>query len=102
MATLALSMHCMPILLSDAVINTAKNPSVSFFLGTQITLANPVCLMAYVWASWRFFSDRIHDEEITLIYFFGDDYLAYQKNVTTVGVPFVKGFEFTPEKPEDS
>lgn len=53
--------------------------------------------MAYVWASWKFFNDRIHDEEMTLCYFFGDDYLAYQEKVTTVGVPFVKGFDFTPE-----
>ena len=73
-----------------------------FFLGTQITLANPVCLIAYVWASWRFFNDRIRDEEITLIYFFGDDYMAYQKKVATVGVPFVKGFDFTQEMKHDS
>lgn len=88
--------------LYNAVINTAKRTFCFNFVGTQITLANPVCLVAYVWASWRFFSDRIHDEEITLIYFFGDDYLAYQKNVTTVGVPFVKGFEYTPEMADDS
>ena len=37
--------------------------------------------MAYIYASWKFFDDRIHDEEITLIYFFGDDYLDYQKKV---------------------
>lgn len=58
--------------------------------------------MAYVWASWKFFNDRIQDEEITLIYFFGEDYLAYQKKVTASGVPFVKGFEFTPEMADDS
>ena len=55
-----------------------------------------------MWASWRFFNDRIHDEEITLIYFFGDDYMAYQKKVATVGVPFVKGFDFTQEMKHDS
>lgn len=90
------------MILYNAVINAAKKPFCFLFLGTQITLANPVCLMAYVWASWRFFNDRIYDEEITLIYFFGDDYLAYQKKVTTVGVPFVKGFELTPEMADDS
>jgi len=90
------------MLLYNALVNTAQIMFCFLFLGTQITLANPVCLVAYVWASWRFFSDRIHDEEITLIYFFGDDYLAYQKKVTIVGVPFVKGFEDTPEIADDS
>jgi len=47
--------------------------------------------LGYIWASWKFFDDRIHDEEMTLIYFFGDDYLTYQKNVPFAGVPFVKG-----------
>ena len=92
----------MLIILSNSAINTAKRKFCFLFLGTQITLANPVCLVAYVWASWRFFNDRIHDEEITLWYFFGDDYLAYQKRVTIVGVPFVKGFEFIPETADDS
>ena len=52
--------------------------------------------MAYIYASWKFFDDRIHDEEITLIYFFGDDYLDYQKKVPATGVPCVKGYEFKP------
>ena len=52
--------------------------------------------MAYIYASWKFFDDRIHDEEITLIYFFGDDYLDYQKKVPATGVPYVKGYEFEP------
>ena len=66
------------------------------FLGTQVTLVNPICLAAYIYASWKFFDDRIHDEEITLIYFFGDDYLDYQKKVPATGVPYVKGYEFKP------
>ena len=52
--------------------------------------------MAYIHASWKFFDDRIHDEEITLIYFFGDDYLDYQKKIPATGVPYVKGFEIEP------
>ena len=61
-------------------------------LGTQVTLGNPVCLVGYIWASWKFFEERIHDEEITLIQFFGDEYIEYKKNVPASGVPFVKGF----------
>ena len=68
------------------------NANVLSPLGTQVTLANPVCLIGYIWASWKFFEDRIHDEEITLIQFFGDEYIEYQKNVPASGVPFVKGF----------
>ena len=58
--------------------------------------------MAYIYASWKFFDDRIHDEEITLVYFFGDDYLDYQKKVPATGVPYVKGFEIEPAVMERS
>ena len=74
----------------------------SIVLGTQVTLVNPICLVAYTYASWKFFDDRIHDEEITLIYFFGDDYLDYQKKVPATGVPYVKGFEIEPAVMERS
>lgn len=36
-----------------------------------------------------------------LCYFFGDDYLVYQKKVIIVGVLFVKGFEFILEIVDD-
>ncbi|KAL9971268.1 hypothetical protein ACROYT_G023774 [Oculina patagonica] len=94
------------VLVTHGIYSLCRHPGYAgwfwWSVGTQITLANPICLLAYVWASWRFFNERIHDEEITLICFFGDDYLAYQKKVTTAGVPFVKGFEFTPEMADDS
>jgi hypothetical protein len=28
-------------------------------VGTQVILANPICLVAYTYVSWRFFDDRI-------------------------------------------
>ena len=61
---------------------------------TQVTLVNPICLVAYIHASWKFFDDRI--------YFFGDDYLDYQKKVPATGVPYVKGFEIEPAVMERS
>ena len=73
-----------------------------FSSGTQLTLCNPICLMGYIWASWRFFSERVYDEEITLIYFFGEEYVAYQKKVTSIGVPFVKGFDYNPDMVNNS
>ncbi len=57
----------------------------------QIMLCNPFCTIAYVWASWNFFNERIICEEITLLNFFGEDYLDYQKRVRT-GLPLIKGY----------
>lgn len=65
---------------------------VSDLLGTQVILCNPVCIVAYILASWHFFKDRIWDEEITLLHFFGQDYINYQNNVGT-GLPFIDGFK---------
>ncbi|MPC38522.1 Protein-S-isoprenylcysteine O-methyltransferase [Portunus trituberculatus] len=60
-------------------------------IGTQLILVNPLCTIAYTLASWSFFNERIHFEEMTLINFFGEKYLDYQKKVGT-GLPFIKGF----------
>ena len=71
-----------------------RHPSyVGWFLwsvGTQVLLKNPLCCLAYSVVSWRFFRERIFEEEHTLINFFGDDYLEYQERVGT-GLPGVKG-----------
>lgn len=60
-------------------------------IGTQIILCNPVCIVFYAVASWKFFQERIYVEEMTLISFFHQEYLDYQQRVGT-GVPFIKGF----------
>ena len=54
-------------------------------------LCNPVCLFGYAVASWKFFNERIFDEEISLLNFFGEDYVDYQNKVGT-GLPFIKGY----------
>lgn len=54
-------------------------------------LLNPVCLVVYAIASWKFFEDRITFEELTLLDFFGDDYVDYQRRVGT-GLPFIRGY----------
>jgi len=59
---------------------------------SQLILVNPVCVVAYVVASWRFFNERIFIEENTLLHFFGDDYYQYQKRVST-GLPFIQGYK---------
>ena len=57
-------------------------------VGTQVLLANPLCTVAYAAASWRFFNDRIPDEEEALSRMFGDQYKAY-KEKTIIGIPFL-------------
>ena len=96
--------HFFPIQCSvnKYIISVFKDKFLLFFPGTQLTLCNPICLIGYIWASWRFFNERVYDEEITLIDFFGEEYLAYQKKVTSVGVPFVKGFEYNVEMVKNS
>jgi protein-S-isoprenylcysteine O-methyltransferase len=55
-----------------------------------VLLNNPLCVVAYAAASWKFFNSRINEEEAALIYFFGGTYEDYQKT-TMSGVPFIKG-----------
>ena len=58
-------------------------------IGTQMLLANPLCVIGYAVAAWRFFDDRIQYEEQTLREYFGADYVAYSKKVGT-GIPFIR------------
>ncbi|CAI4229324.1 unnamed protein product [Auanema sp. JU1783] len=63
-------------------------------VGTQLILCNPFCALAYAYVSWKFFHDRIFEEERDLIQFFGQDYMEYQDKVCS-GVPFVTGYLLT-------
>ncbi|GMT05021.1 hypothetical protein PENTCL1PPCAC_27195, partial [Pristionchus entomophagus] len=60
-------------------------------VGTQIMLGNPICTIAYALVTWKFFADRIVDEERDLLHFFGEEYREYQAEVPT-GIPFVEGY----------
>jgi len=60
-------------------------------IGTQVVLCNPLCIIFYAIASWKFFQERILIEEITLVNFFQQEYVDYQKRVGT-GVPFIRGY----------
>ncbi|XP_069698735.1 protein-S-isoprenylcysteine O-methyltransferase isoform X2 [Periplaneta americana] len=83
-------------LVTHGVYAWCRHPSyVGWFywsIGTQLVLVNPVCVVAYTIASWRFFHDRVYIEESTLLHFFGDDYYQYQKQVGT-GLPFIQGYK---------
>ncbi|XP_030029836.2 protein-S-isoprenylcysteine O-methyltransferase [Manduca sexta] len=82
-------------LVTHGVYSFCRHPSyVGWFywsLGTQITLLNPVCLIIYALASWTFFRERVYAEELTLLSFFGPQYVNYQKKVGT-GLPFIHGY----------
>ncbi len=55
-------------------------------------LCNPVCTVGYAVASWKFFYERIRNEEYHLIRFFGDEYIQYMREVPT-RIPFNSGLE---------
>ncbi|CAK8678655.1 uncharacterized protein LOC143470402 [Clavelina lepadiformis] len=82
-------------LVTSGVYGLVRHPSYTgwfiWSISTQILLCNPVCCVAYAIASWKFFSERIFYEESTLLNFFGQDYVNYQKKVPS-GIPFVSGF----------
>ncbi|CAH1775528.1 unnamed protein product, partial [Owenia fusiformis] len=86
-------------LVTHGVYQYTRHPSyVGWFywsIGTQLTLCNPLCIVAYTGASWMFFKARIYDEEISLLNFFGEDYLDYKQKVGT-GLPWIKGYKVEP------
>ncbi|XP_033764371.1 protein-S-isoprenylcysteine O-methyltransferase-like [Pecten maximus] len=82
-------------LVTSGIYSYCRHPSyVGWFywsIGTQLILFNPVCLVGYTIVSWKFFKERIYEEEIYLLNFFGEHYLDYQKKVGT-GLPFISGY----------
>eukprot|EP00127_Corallochytrium_limacisporum_P006342 Clim_evm53s225 gene=Clim_evmTU53s225 len=80
-------------LVTTGIYSYCRHPSYAGFfwwsVGTQILLANPICVLAYGYTSWNFFDDRIKEEESHLARFFGLEYLRYRDQVSS-GVPFIK------------
>eukprot|EP01120_Amphizonella_sp_Union-15-10_P006486 TRINITY_DN2096_c0_g1_i1.p1 TRINITY_DN2096_c0_g1~~TRINITY_DN2096_c0_g1_i1.p1 ORF type:complete len:126 (-),score=16.98 TRINITY_DN2096_c0_g1_i1:5-382(-) len=59
-----------------------------YSVSTQLLLTNPLCICLFAFASWRFFSERIPEEEKNLIKFFGKAYEDYRERVH-VWIPFI-------------
>ncbi|KAL4706080.1 hypothetical protein ACJJTC_001678 [Scirpophaga incertulas] len=82
-------------LVTCGVYALCRHPSyVGWFywsIGTQITLLNPLCVLLYALASFVFFRERVYAEELTLLSFFGEQYVQYQRKVST-GLPFIQGY----------
>lgn len=57
---------------------------------SQVLLMNPICLVGFTFVTWKFFVQRIEEEEQILSSeeFFGEKYVAFKKSVGT-GIPFI-------------
>ena len=81
------------VLVTHGIYSTFRHPAYFgwfwWSVGTQIVLMNPICIVAYTWASWNFFQGRIPYEEEALIKMFGDKYLTYRKS-SIIGIPGIK------------
>lgn len=97
---IAVRKHREHTLVTDGVYGLCRHPGyLGWFMwsvGTQLTLCNPFCVVAYALVTFRFFEDRIYQEEQYLVDFFGQRYLDYQKRVPT-GIPGISGY--TPAHP---
>ena len=80
-------------LVTSGVYSLSRHPSYfGFFcwaVGTQLLLGNPVGACGYAAVLWNFFANRIRGEEKYLVEFFGEEYIAYRKRVTTL-IPFLR------------
>lgn len=79
-------------LVTTGVYSFSRHPSYSGFffwaLGTQVLLVNPISFLLFWVLLSIYFKDRIEDEEVLLIKFFGNDYIQYKQKVP-VRIPFI-------------
>lgn len=80
-------------LVTTGVYSLSRHPSYfGFFywaLGLQMFMLNPVSFLGFAIVLWRFFSDRIVDEESHLVAFFGDRYINYRRSTPT-RIPYIQ------------
>lgn len=80
-------------LVTTGVYSISRHPSYAGFfywaLGTQLLLVNPISFFLFLYILWKFFADRIEDEEELLVSFFGKNYIQYRKSTKTL-IPFIK------------
>lgn len=69
------------VLVTHGVYAFARHPSyLGWFMwsfGTQFMIFNPICTIGFTIAGWKFFEERIPDEEEALHKFFGPEYEQY-------------------------
>lgn len=62
---------------------------VLFSVGSQIWLGNICCTIGFMIITWRFMALRIRIEDALLFKFFGEEWLAWKKQVPFSGIPGV-------------
>ena len=79
-------------LVTHGVYQVVRHPSyfgwTLWAVGTQVLLCNPISILGFMFASYKFFSDRIPTEEEHLIEFFGQAYIDYALK-TPIWIPGV-------------
>ena len=79
-------------LITNGIYKYVRHPGyLGFFIfavGTQVALKNPITVVMFCIVLWRFFSERIKDEERALVRMF-PDYDEYRKHTPTY-IPFIK------------
>lgn len=80
-------------LVTSGIYGFVRHPSYCGFyiwaVGTQLLLCNPLCTVLYVYVSYKFFEERITNEEYYLFEFFGTAYSEYHSRVWS-GIPLLK------------
>jgi protein-S-isoprenylcysteine O-methyltransferase len=96
----ALSRRSSHVLVDRGIYSLFRHPAyLGWFVwsvGTQVTLGNPLCTLAYALAAWSFFADRIPVEEAALLDMFGGRYARYARR-TMIGIPFIHSPALLPE-----
>jgi len=81
-------------LVTHGVYQVVRHPSyfgwTLWAVGTQVMLFNPISIAGFAFASYMFFKDRIPDEEVLLVEFFGQAYVDYALK-TPIWIPGVEG-----------
>ena len=81
------------VLVTDGIYSWLRHPSYFgwsvWAVGSQLILGNPVCAIAYLIPTRKFFAERIPHEEEHLVKFFGDSYIEYCKRVP-IRMPGIK------------
>ncbi|MES1911537.1 MAG: hypothetical protein MHM6MM_003952, partial [Cercozoa sp. M6MM] len=81
-------------LVKSGVFAHIRHPSYlgwfAWSIASQVLLFNPLCVVAFAFASWQFFAMRIPDEELKLINMFGEEYVRYRAETPTC-IPLMDG-----------
>ena len=80
------------VLVKHGIYSICRHPSYfGFFIwsvGIEVMCFNPLCIIGFTYILFKFFKNRIQNEEEFLIRFFGMEYIKYRKEVGVL-IPFI-------------